>query len=326
MKKILLATTALLASATFAAAEVTVSGTAEMGIIGGDGNIATNGGSGDLQFWHSIEVKFGMTGATDSGLEFGATIELDEASASNGLNHYGATSFIKGAFGTLTMGDTDGAYDWALTEIGIGSAIADDHTTHVGYNGNSGLDGSTNGASGDGLIARYEYAFDAFAVAVSAEIDSDDDVVVGGVVTSTSDDVFGLGFKYNADLGGTTIALGLGYQTNGKRDYIAVSAAAGFGGGFKGVLNYADLDGLVAGDRDKYMGIGLGYTMDALTASINYGQYDVLGAGDDIDGFGVAVNYDLGGGAVVQFGYGSDTDGGTLGDQEQYSLGVALSF
>lgn len=314
MKKILLATTALVAFAGAAAAEVKVTGTAEMGVIGGDGAIVTQGGSGDLQFWHEIEVTFGMTGETDSGLQFGASIQLDEAGESNGTTQSGASTFVSGAFGKLTMGDTDGALDWAMTETGIGTSIADDHTSHVGYNGNSGLDGSTNGAAGgDGLVARYEYSFGSFAVAASAEIDTD----VG------QDDVLGLGVKYNADLGGTTVGFGLGYQSNGTNDLIGVSAAATFGGGFQGIVNYTDMDGY--GGNDSHWGLGLGYTMDALTVSANYGKYDLVGGGS-VDGFGAAVNYDLGGGAVVQFGYGSDMDSTTAGDQEQYSFGLSLSF
>ncbi len=55
------------------------------------------------------------------------------------------------------------------------------------------------------------------------------------------------------------------------------------------------------------MGLGIGYTMDALTVQANYGSYDLVGAGSQ-DGWGLVANYDLGGGAVLMAGYG-DGDG-----------------
>jgi outer membrane protein OmpU len=47
------------------------------------------------------------------------------------------------------------------------------------------------------------------------------------------------------------------------------------------------------------------------------------------DGYGLAVNYDLGGGAVVRFGYGSTQTCGVYGGcavGDSFSLGLAMSF
>ena len=299
MKKVLFTTTALVASATFAAADghtgVSLSGYAEMGLIGGDAT--------DLQFFQDIDVTFGMSGESDGGLSFGASVDLDETAAgTNSADDNGTTVFISGGFGTLTLGDTDGAFDKALTETGMLTSIADDHTTHVAYNGNSGLDGS-----GDGQVLRYDYSFGDFAVAVSAE--------QGDNGLGVADDIFGLGASFGTDLGGTAIGVGLGYQTQGDADLMGLSLSAGIAG-FDVVVNYRDH----SVDGDSY-GLGLGYSMDAVSVSANYGEN---AAGDD--SFGVAVNYSLGGGATLMAGYGSDVDGATAGDQAQYSLGLGLSF
>ncbi|MGV6811474.1 MAG: porin [Brevirhabdus sp.] len=289
MKKVLFATTALVASAGIASAQgVELSGSAEMGIYGGTGL--------ETQFWTDIDVKFTLSGETDNGLSFGATIDLDEEGGFAATNGGPESVFISGDFGKLTMGDTDGAFDWALQEVGIGSAIADDHTTHAGFSGNSGLDGSY-----DGQIARYEYSFGDFAFAVSAELDD----------TGAGDPVFGLGGKYSGDLGGVTLGVGLGYQTNGTRDIYGLSIDAKFAGGFRGIINYSDLD------TDTHMGIGVGYSANGLTVSANYGEFD-----SGASGWGLAANYDLGGGAVLQAGYGSSDPAGT----NTFSLGVAMSF
>ncbi|HGG63159.1 MAG TPA: porin [Rhodobacteraceae bacterium] len=336
MKKTLLTTTAIVAFAGAASAEVSLSGYAEIGILQSDYSALTNGsaagqlvGDGDMRFHHDIDVKFSLSGETDNGLTFGATIDLDEVS--NGIsNHANPSSvFISGGFGTVTLGDTDGALDWAMQEVGIGSAIADDHTTHAGFNFNSGHDGVY-----DGQVLRYDNTFGDFGVALSAELDD----------SSVGDTAWGLGVKYNAALGGVDLGLGLGYQSDNVNDIWGLSVDAKFGGGFRAILNYSDLDGKVVGGdaMDNHYGIGLGYTSGALTVSANYGKYGAVAANADHTGYGLAVNYDLGGGAVVMAGYGHGewdaasaatvTDatsapvalGGT--DQDTFSIGLGLSF
>lgn len=293
MKKILLASTALVGFAGAAAAEVSLSGYAEMGIAGGDAI--------ETQFWNDIDVTFTLSGETDGGLQFGATIDLDEEGGFAATNGGPDSVFISGSFGKVTMGDTDGAYDWALTEVYMGTSLADDHSSHAGANGNSGLDGTY-----DGQVMRYEYSFGDFAAALSAEID---DAGVG-------DAVMGLGFKWGADMGGTTVNVGLGYQTDGVLDIIGVSAHAAMSNGLDLRLNYADLD------VDEWMGLGVGYTSGALLVQANYGEYD-----SGADGFGLVVNYDLGGGAVVMAGYGSGNGPSANGNgNDTFSLGLGLSF
>lgn len=313
MKKVLFATTALVASAGFAAAEVSLSGSAEMGIFGGSGI--------ETQFHSDLDVTFTLSGETDNGLTFGATIDLDEigddcsttvigpytlCTSGDGIaSTFGEQSvWISGDFGTLTMGDTDGAFDWAYGEVNVvGGSIADDETGHTGFFDGTGLDGTF-----DGQVLRYEYSFGDFAFAASVELDD----------TGVADDVLGLGATYGADFGGVAMNFGLGFQTDGTFDVVAVTAGADFGNGFQGALAYTDFDGFSG--LDSHWGLGLGYTMDALSIGVNYGEFD-LTAGGSTDGFGLAVGYDLGGGAEILFGYG---DSGAAGDS--WSLGVAMSF
>lgn len=294
MKKVLLATTALVAFAGAAAAEVSLSGSAEMGIAN-DGN--------DTLFFQSVDVRFRLTGETDGGLTFGATVDMEDAidSGLNGEDNIDVwgdfadfTVFVSGSFGTLTLGDTDGAFDWALTEVAMGTAIFDDHTGHSGYNGNGGADG--RGAY-DGQVARYDYSFGDFAVAVSLEVDP------------VLDPNIGVGLRYSADMGGMEVGVGIGAQSGDAGDTYGASASIS-SNGFTGVVNYSDLDNGL-----DHFGIGVGYETGALLLHANYGEYS-----DGDSGFGVVVNYDLGGGAVVAVGYGDDDVGST------WSAGLSLSF
>jgi outer membrane protein OmpU len=295
MKKILLATTMLAGTAGFAAAEVAVSGYAEMGILGG-ANV------GETQFHQDVEVTFSMSGETDSGLSFGTAIDLDETDVAFG-DDSGTSVFVSGTFGKITMGDTDGGFDWALSETGMGTSMGDDHTSHVGYSGNSGLDGDQ-----DGQVVRYEYSAGDLGVAASVELDD----------TGVDSPIVGLGVKYAV----SGVNLGLGYQSDDFNTIMGVSVA-GEMGAVKYAVNYSDLD--TAG---THMGIGLGYTTGALMVAANYGVFEDTD-GVTTDGYGLVANYDLGGGAVVMVGYGSeiagDVDAGTV-DGERYSIGLGLSF
>ena len=314
MKKILLATTMLAGTAGFAAAEVAVSGYAEIGVIKSDAGFA---GSTELQFHQDVEVTFKMSGETDGGLSFGAQIDLDETNVAAG-DDSGTSVFVSGAFGKLTMGDTDGALDWAVADAGSLTSMGDDHTTHRAYFDANGFDGS-----GDGQIVRYEYSFGDFGVAVSLEQASNGTNVA-------ADDNVGIGATYSMDMGGTALRFGLGYQTGNEGgnngDVVGASISATFAGGFSGVIGYTatDFDNVAVADIDR-LGIGLTYTTGALSVHANYGDVDDGTVGGSFDSYGLAVNYDLGGGAVVMAGYGSDTSA-AAGDQSQYSIGLGLSF
>ncbi len=291
MKKLLIASTALVATAGMAAADVTLSGYAEMGI-------KDNGT--DTVFHHDLDVKFALSGETDGGLTFGATIDLDEVSGGIGSESGPHSVWIKGGFGNLTMGDTDGAFDWGLTEAIIGSGIADDHE-HAGYNGNGGLDGSN-----DGQVLRYDNTFGDFGVAVSYEM-----------ADAAGSDVVGLGLRYTADLGGASIALGLGYQENDTTDGVGISAKTSVSG-FDIIVNYSDSNSI------DHVGLAVGYTMGDLLLAANWGEFD-LGGGVTSSGFGLVANYDLGGGAKVLAAYGDSDDIFGL-SLDTFSLGLALSF
>ena len=324
MKTLLLASTALVATAGLAAAEVSVSGLAELGIFQNE-NASGDGSTGDLEkvrVFTDIDVTFSMSGESDGGLSFGASIDLDEAISpdqTDAARLPNATMFLAYGPMRLTVGDTDSAFDARLTETAIGGAINDDHTVHPGYNGNSGLDEVYGGQE-----IRLDYSFDAFTGSVSVSPDRN---------ATDFDLAYALGVSYNMDLAGLTLGLGLGYQKVDEAaalydTRIGLSAATTFGNGLQAIVNYTHMtdDSSNGADDGSHYAIGLGYTMNALTIGVNYGEFDVDDAfGADSSGFGIAANYDLGGGLVAQLGYGGgDIDGGSY--EDTFSLGVAMSF
>ncbi len=117
------------------------------------------GGSGINEgLFQTVDVFFDMTGETDHGLTFGASIDLEDARAdsTDRVDTFADfTVFVSGAFGTLTMGDTDGAMDWAITEaVGSAGSLDDNETEHAGYIGGNILDGAQ-----DAQILRYDNTF-----------------------------------------------------------------------------------------------------------------------------------------------------------------------
>jgi outer membrane protein OmpU len=360
MKKVLFATTALVATAGVAAADVSLSGSAEMGI--------KDSSTTDIEFHTDIAITFTLSGQTDNGLSFGASVGLEEAQGGIETDIEDDFSvFMSGDFGTITMGDTDGALDWAVTEVGMAGSIADDHTSHAGYSGNGGFnlnslvtgfttDGATGAGIGldgfyDGQILRYNHTIGSFGFAASLEIADDRtlDEEDLGVLAFGSEDlavdlgaVFGVGMKYSEN----GLSLGLGYQMAGVDindagnaetiDFWSVAASAGYEiDGFNIVANIGrtemdvSLDEEVDGTyRVDHIALGASYTMDAVTVAANWGQYtyDVAGEGSFSEsGFGLAANYDLGGGAVAQIGYGHSNNF-EADDAHSWSLGVAMSF
>jgi outer membrane protein OmpU len=356
MKKVLFATTALVATAGVASADIALSGSAEMGVRGGTGVTS--------QFHQDIDVTFTMSGTADNGLTFGAAIDIDESqggAAFGGPDDGGVAIFISGDFGTLTLGDTDGALDWAMTEVNVaGASLGDDETAHAGFSGNSFLDGHY-----DGQILRYDYSFGDFSVAVSVE--QDDDTITHGIAFNipngfgsnnavTSDPIWAIGAKYSGMFAGGSFGVGIGYQwTDDGLDNIAgnqgvsvtgLSANVALDSGFSAAVNYSMIEvtgatAITGGNDDgTHMGIGIGYTFDAITVAANYGVYDWdAGAFDaDAEGYGLVAQYDFGGGLAAHLGYGysdvtaingANTIGqaaSTLGSSNTWSFGLSMSF
>jgi outer membrane protein OmpU len=352
------ATTALVATAGVAMADdnlqVAISGFAEMGVIGGS--------EIDSQFFTDVDVRFDMSGEADNGLTFTANIDLDQVPNGVGAGTRQGGETVGIAFGgfTLTMGDTDGALDWAMAELDAGGAINDDHTSHAGFSGNGGIDladlvGAFFGAapedfdSGigldgwyDGQIARATYSMDNLAIAASLEVSDDRDVALAGADWNAKA-VFGVGARYTMD----SVAFGVGFQnvsveseTAGVDDISASAIGASVSYAMDAVTvginvskNSYDLAGT---DVDlTHMGIGASYTMNALTLAANYGTYkldvDLAGVPDFTNsGWGVSAVYNMGGGLSAQFGYGAsnfDEDLGLADDStNSWSLGLAMSF
>jgi outer membrane protein OmpU len=351
MKKALFATTAasaLLMGGIASAQGVALFGSARLGLgynIYNDGSIRTETDSaGNIQapddFRAISRVRFGvnMTGETDSGITFGATIRADNAVGGNG-GTFGQTAgsvFVSGSFGTLTLGDTNAADeqwvgdvpgDFSLT--GLGDL---DETRYVSNGGSFGNDSNFSFASNPQARPTIRYDFDimGFGMSVSSNRDLTD---------------VGVGAGYAADFGGGSWSLGGGYydfdnftteasdptlvcvdtNADGICESVELQSTPGqdipgghqwsvglsgdydafaFGVTYSQVDTDADADGLKY-KADNLL-LGASYTFDAWSIGANYGKVlNASGNAEPIDGtdsYELSAQYDLGGGAALMGG------------------------
>jgi outer membrane protein OmpU len=302
MKNVLFTTTALVAfSATAAFADLTVSGMGELGLTSNDANVGE-----DLSLHTDFDIVWSFTGATDGGLSFGATGDWDEANVEES-----AAVFVSGAFGTVTGGDTDGAFDAAMYDIQNGGLAGEaDH-----FSGNSDLDNVADIAAAGtaSQLVRYDIAFGSTTVSASWEN--------GNTAAATTKQTLGLGAKFSFG----SIALGTGFQQNDGDTISGLSVQAGVGPATV-TVSYAtvtdDAAGVAYAAGDKTTtGISATFGAGAATIGVAYEDVNNSGAVADTDAWGAWVDYSLGGGATAKVAAGETHAGAS-----KFGGGIGLSF
>jgi len=299
MKKVLFATTALVMTAGVAAAEVTLSGDARMGIT-------SNNSLNEFAFTSRARVTFTMSGTTDGGLEFGASFRADNAAANTdtdldgdhdtggAVNGQAGEVYISGAFGRLAMGDVDGAAQAAVGQVdGVGLTGLGD------YNEISYLLGSVDPSM------LYSYTAGQISFYLSAE------QPLGG------NEAWGAGVKWATD----AYSLSLGYEDDNGATHAVIGGSATFSGVTLKAI-YGDSSDALA-DGDQYA-VSVSGTFSGVGVTAFYNED---GAGDDA--YGLGASYDLGGGASLVGGVvaGDQVDvDGDGADDVIADFGVSFTF
>lgn len=289
MKKVLLATTALVAFAGAANAAVELSGSGRMGVV--DDGTTTD-------FTSRARVKFSLSGETDGGLSFGGSFRADNASSAN---HGAAGSvWIKGSFGELSMGDVDSAAEAAIgyaSGVGLTSVKSGNSISYVGA-----------GAANDDPVMLYKYSTDTFAVYLSAQDGWTNPVSPNPPVSRTGS--WGVAASYTA--GDYTV--GLGYEEAGTTKGTFLGGSAKFGAASL-KATYGSID--KAGVKTNEYAVSVDYTTGATTLTAYTARNS---AGLTGSAYGVGASYDLGGGAAVKGGVSS------IVGKTMWDFGVSLSF
>jgi outer membrane protein OmpU len=330
MKKLLLASTALFGTAGIVAADVAVTGNGRLGIE--DTLVIQRAGDpddpdfepirDDVGFTSRLRIIFTASGETDGGLSFGGSVRSDQNSSSQPMS--AGSVFISGDFGTLTMGDVDGAAERAVGDVaGVG-------LTGLGFV-NEAIYLSNNSRP----AMRYDYSFGDFGVHISADNpEGDTEAYAVGLSGSFAGFTFGLGYEdleYGAGgtleiWGGDDDATVIGIPAGTDATHI-IGGIGGTFAGFTGKAIYGQGELDIGGanvDLTQWQ-LSVGYSFDATSLTAFYSSLEFSDAVDaDGEAWGVGVSYDLGGGASVRAGYVDAEFNGVSDDA--FDFGVSMTF
>jgi outer membrane protein OmpU len=358
MKKLLITTAAVIAFASAAAAEVVISGNGYMGAVYDQGinnsDVVFDSGSGTfvrtsdagVRFQSRVRLNFALTQETDSGLTFGASVRADQATDAN--NGQAGSVFMSGAFGTISMGDVNGAAESAVGNLsGVGyTGLGDLNEAFYLQQGNSDLDDNDVRVSEFALpAALYEYTNGNTSVYLSlgnpggiALDDTSFDTVGVDVEDTVIDQAYGLGAKYAVD----NYSVGIGYESidisgiatdtvtldqsefNETVDSWILGGSATYG-----AVTLKGQYGQGSGDAIKLTQYGVSgdYTLNDLTVTAFWRNVELETAGDTASAksqpYGIGATYDLGGGASVQ---GGIVNPDRFGEDYRADLGVNFTF
>ncbi len=330
MKKLLLATTMLVTAGTYAAADVSVSGSARMGVVSSDSV---------MTFSNRVRIKFSGSGTTDGGLAFGGSFSAhDSADANSGK---AGSTYISGGFGKISMGDVDsGDNVGQLASVGytgLGSGNSISYSADAG--GDNGIPGDYKDAGG----ARVLYSYSTGPVTVNA---SSAQLTDGGATA------YGLGVIYAAG----NLTVGAGYGTveggtlgvkfyDGAHDNLGGTADQDVAKGYRSVsiddasvtdatvsVTYAMGDTTVKG---IYQQKTLDASSDAVAASgttvaTYVHKQDALDVSASVNSMGLSVTHKLGAITLAAYGISSELDGDTLGTEtatvSRYGIGATYDL
>ncbi|SEC53251.1 porin [Rhodobacter sp. 24-YEA-8] len=331
MKKLLIATTALVAGASAAAADVTISGYGRFGLqyIEDRGVTPGSGIAGteeETQIAGRLRLNIDATTETDVGVTFGARLRLQN-DLGNDTTVGNKARFSVGYEGlTVQVGNVDTAWDSVRltydSEMGFDdSSFGDAQNGFFAYN-SKGADSNQN-SNYAGVAAFYSIAdVNLYFSYVDPDQTAKDLSIVPGLLAN--DEEIGLAADWSN--GQISVAAGINLSSQGIKDNddYFIGAAYNFGDGNVG-LNYYDYNTAAGGVSDSTQVTLYGnYTFGATTLKAYVSDWDR--AGYDT-AYGIGADYSLGEGARISgsiqsgFGDAAGANNGTKAD-----LGVRFDF
>ncbi len=315
MKKILFASTALVATASVAAAEITFSGYGRFGMrYVEDQDQNTGNNDADDAFIESrFRLNIDVSTESDAGVNFGARVRVqaddDGEGNANSAGFNGARFHAETGGFRLEVGNVAHALDNMANFYGYEPGLVGAVGQYGNYGGpNYGYSSTGDGVNGVSAI----YSVGDFRAQLTYDQDTDngngndDETYSGSLAYTWSGWTFAVGYEHTDD-------------GQGDKDHGTVLTI----GGSLGVADVALFVG-EADDRDISYGVSGRYDISAATgilASVaNGGDHDD-GTDDRDTSFGIGFDHDLGGGVALRGMVGRNTDKKTVAD-----LGVLFNF
>ncbi len=365
MKKLLLATSAIIGAVSFAsvaaaeAPRVTVGGFIDFQAAHVDDDLAT--GTQDHGFRNDTEIHLSVDGKTDAGLGYGAVVEL-EADATDDTTNSGTNAdrtyvYMNGGWGRFELGtNTDASTalkvdassiaratggidgDWFRFVNAPGAAFIVRPDLPVQHGGVQ-TPGETENA---GKVTYYSPSFSGFQLGLSYTPDTDARGQDTFGVTSTAaglgsgyEDVFSGGLSYNRQWDSVDLGLSAtgeyGDDTAGAGDLesYALGASLGFGG-FSLAGSWGDVE---AGGTDAdFYTLGAAYDVDSFGLSVTWleSEVEVVGGDNEFENLSFGADYAMAPGLtpyaeVSLFEYDS-AGAGADNDGTVFIVGTQLAF
>ncbi|UWR26153.1 porin [Sulfitobacter sp. S223] len=304
MKKVLFATTALVATASVAAADVTFSGYGRFGIV-----YQSDDGTGDssTDLTSRFRMQIDATAESDAGVTIGARVRLEgeERDAANGARPQfnGVRYFARSGGLEVGVGNIYGALEFmpGMYPIDLGLTGHNYDYTAFNFRGDAYASGGLGNGGDNGV--ELLYSFGDFSVHVSAS-DTDDRIAAHAAYTwngwtfalAAQDSDYDYDTEFAASVAGSfgIADVTLAYAKNGDDD------ATGLGG-----------DHIVLAGR---FDVGAATNVEVYVADADYW---------DDTAFGIDFNHDMGGGTSLR---GGVSTGGSVGDETLVDMGVRFNF
>lgn len=365
MRKILLATSAIVAGSAFATAasaaeapKLDISGKIDIQYIGesyDNSDVSANAYEGTQKIDHlpfMTELTFDANAEADNGLKYGGRIELRPSSSATKSDEIWID--VAGAFGKVILGQDDGVGDANVPAGGsvlVGS-FGFTGTYAAGTNGLPGDaeidEGSFANTGDDNKISYYTPNFGGFTAGVSYTFDSNSlNSAASGEKSENFGDHLELLAKWSGDVAGSSVTVAGSYKKADsnvatREDLKAweIGAKASFGDLSVGANYYDNSDSGVTktsttDDAGNGYSLGVAYSFGDVAVSAGYLSTEVERGGKDdtYENLSLDVQYTVAEGlttyAGIQFAEGEDgSDTSTAGSNEATAvvIGTRLSF
>jgi outer membrane protein OmpU len=285
MKNLLIASTALVASAGFAVADLSLSGAANVGIL--------DNSADDAFFYNNVSVTAAMSGETDNGLTFGASltfragndVDLDVGDLGDNLeNEFSDVDDVDNDVGNVDLGNiyvSGGFGKLTFDRDGIDNVHDDEIQHDVMYEhtlGNVAFSATYNLDNGDTVGDEYSAKVAYTANPVTFTFKTDDSGEADATLAYVMNDMITASINYDTD--GQTIDAIEAKKTTVKAAYS--------NNGLTAHLALAD-------DDDDQWELGLGYAANDLSVVAVIAEND----GGDSTETDLTASYDLGGGISI---------------------------
>ena len=311
MRKVLLATTALVAMTGAASAEVALSGYYEFGYTSVEDDLTVDR---DTTFTEG-EIHVNFSNVTDSGLTLGYHTEIVthmHSSGSTGNQIDDSYMSIAGDFGTFRLGENDTIESTFATYHpgGRNMITGDDWVAQVRDADNAAMpaglkSSATGGAYGDNANATYispSMGGFTFGISYAKRTGSNSDTAGNDYQTGSStgdneDSV--IGASYSSDIAGASVSAQAHVQDNGESGTSKVKKThfgtnIGFGD-LSLAVSKVDYEESTTTDSDT-VGYGIGYQVnDQLSVAVNMvnSETTISSVSHDLDTSSISVSYDI---------------------------------